>query len=110
MANKNEYAFLSDVELIALLKSNDQKAFEEIYHRYWKKIFAVASNKLDSLHDAEEIVQDIFTSLWNRRISIEITSSLSAYLAVSVNYRVIKNLYKKKNQQRYAENAIRTIS
>lgn len=89
------------MDLMELLTCNDKGAFTEIYNRYWKKLLAVARHKLERLEDAEEIVQDIFVNLWNRRNDIQINSSLNNYLAVSVKYRVIKTLDKYFNRQHY---------
>jgi RNA polymerase sigma-70 factor (ECF subfamily) len=99
----NRYRSFTDSELTGLLQDGDHTAFTEIYNRYWKKLFLVAAHKVKDLEEAEEIVQHIFVSLWNRRESLKITSSLSAYLSVSVKYRVIKALDKQYHQQKYTD-------
>ncbi|HMR18754.1 MAG TPA: RNA polymerase sigma-70 factor [Sphingobacterium sp.] len=99
----NSYAIHTDVELLSLFCQSDAAAFTEIYNRYWKKLFVQAANRIHSLEDAEEIVQDVFTSLWNRRDKLNITSGLSNYLAVSVKYRVIKTLDRYYNMQKYID-------
>lgn len=93
----------TDLELVVALKLDDKSAFEEIYNRYWDKLFSIAAHKLDQLEDAEEVVQNIFISLWNRRVVLNITSTLNSYLAVSVKYRVIKVLEKQYHQRKYAD-------
>lgn len=40
------------------------------------------------LQDAEEVVQEVFVSLWERRHSLEISGSLDAYLNTAVRYRI----------------------
>lgn len=102
----SSYIAYSDCELMNLLRSGDKSAFSEIYNRYWKKLFTVASNKIGQPEEAEEIVQDIFISLWDRRMEITITSSLNAYLAVSVKYRVIKILAKRYQHNKYEEHSL----
>jgi len=96
------YDLRTDGELTDLLKSNDRGAFTEIYNRYWKRLFGIAANKIKDLDDAEEIVQDIFVSLWRRRDDLSGIISLGSYLAISVKYRVIKTLEKRNNAQKYA--------
>ncbi|ATP55673.1 RNA polymerase sigma-70 factor [Pedobacter ginsengisoli] len=96
-----DYSSFSDSQLLSLLREEDHLAFTEIYNRYWKRLFTIASHKLKALEDAEEVVQNIFVALWNRRTNLYVTSTLSAYLAVSVKYRVIKMLDKQYNQQKY---------
>jgi len=98
-----DYDLLTDGELTDLLKSNDKTAFTEIYNRYWKRLFGIAANKIKDLDEAEEIVQDIFVSLWRRREDLSAIISLSSYLAISVKYRVIKTLEKQNNAQKYAD-------
>ena len=100
MGAMNSYVDKSDLELITLMKQHDQAAFTEIYQRYWKKLFTVATNKIQDLEEAREIVQNVFISLWNRREQLEINSSLQNYLAVSVKYRVI-NLLARLNTKRF---------
>ncbi|HEY8930560.1 MAG TPA: RNA polymerase sigma-70 factor [Mucilaginibacter sp.] len=97
------YNILNDKELTGLLQQGDEYAFTEIYNRYWSKLFAVAANKIKELDEAEEIVQDIFVSLWRRREDLADINTLSAYLAVSVKYRIIKLLDKQARQQQYSD-------
>ena len=70
------------------MKDGDENAFTEIYYRYWKLLFSVAGNKLENLTDAEEAVQDVFADLWKRRLDINITHSLKAFLAGAVKFRI----------------------
>lgn len=93
----------NDEELLTLLAQGNEGAFTEIYNRYWKKLFVIAAGRINSLEEAEEIVQDIFTKLWMRRANLNVTAGLSGYLAVSVKYRVIKALDKYYNHQRYID-------
>ena len=103
------YSNHPDSELLALLKVNDEPAFTEIYNRYWKKLFVIAGNKLHDLNEAEEIVQDIFVSIWNRRENLTTITTLSAYLAVCVKYRVIKSLARLNHQQKYKDYSKKNI-
>jgi RNA polymerase sigma-70 factor (family 1) len=98
------YTQRNDEELLWLLKNNDELAFREIYNKYWKKLYIVAANRISNEQDAEEIVQDIFTSLWIRRNTIAIADDgLGKYLTVSVKYRVIKNMGKYAIKQKYLD-------
>ncbi|PTS95203.1 RNA polymerase sigma-70 factor [Pedobacter sp. HMWF019] len=97
---------LPDHELVLLLKEGQHTAFEELYNRYWKKILHLAVQKTGDLIEAENIVQDIFVSLWKRREVLTINSSFNNYLVVSVKYRVIKWLDKQRSKRLYEGNAI----
>lgn len=91
----------SDSELLHLLAGGSDEAFTEIYNRYWKKLFAVAAARIQDMEEAEEIVQEIFVSLWKRRETLEVTTALDRYLVVSVKYRVIKVLGKRYQSRKY---------
>ena len=81
------------------MATGDEKAFTEIYERYWKLLFSIAFNKTGSLHDAEEMVQDIFADIWRRRATIEIKVSLKSYLAAATRFEVYSFLAKEKREQ-----------
>lgn len=103
------YSGFTDEELTALLKEGNHAAFTEIYRRYWKKLFFIAGKKLNCLTDAEEVVQNIFLSLWNRRETIIITTTLVAYLTVSVKYCILKILDKQYHQEKYAQSIAKNV-
>lgn len=75
-------------ELLLSLKKGDPKAFATIYQQYYKQLIIFASTKVDNLQEAEDIVQEIFTSLWQRRKELSINISLRHYLyrAVHLQY------------------------
>jgi RNA polymerase sigma-70 factor (ECF subfamily) len=106
----NAYAIWDDKQLLAHLQAGNEQAFTELYNRYWQKLFSIAANKLNNLAEAEELVQDIFLEIWNRRAELNITSSLSAYLAVSVKYKVINVLAKRNKQNQYYKFASQNTS
>ena len=92
-------------ELLLLLANGDEFAFTEIYNYYWKNLFSVASLKLNNPSEAEELVQDIFLDLWKRRKELQITSSLNAYLAAAVKYKIINILAKRNHHLSYSNHA-----
>ncbi|WP_316805525.1 RNA polymerase sigma-70 factor [Pedobacter nototheniae] len=95
---------LTDNDLVLLLQESNHTAFEELYNRYWKKTLSLAIHKSGDLNEAENMVQDIFVSLWNRREILVINTSFNNYLFVSVKYRVLKYLDKQRSIRLYQEN------
>ena len=96
----------TDSELLELLKINNESAFAELYNRYWKKILTVAIHKTSDIVEAENIVQDIFHSLWQRRNELQIHTRLDNYLMVSTKYRVIKFLNRQRQQRLFEESGL----
>ncbi len=87
-----EYPDFTDSELITLICKGNDSAFAEIYNRYWKQVLYYAAQKTGDMIAAEDIVQDVFVSLWKRRDQLEIKSEFKNYLIVSIKYRVLKFL------------------
>lgn len=103
MAPYNHY---TDTELANMLREAEaisNPAFEELYNRYWKKLLTVAFNRLGSIDEAKEVVQEVFYSLWKRRSSLQLTASPSTYLATAVKYEVINRLAKLQHGIAYQE-------
>ena len=98
---KNFKAY-SDEGLLKLLKKQELGAFEEIYLRYWRKLYSAAYKRIQSRENAEEIVQDIFTSLWVNRHTVHI-EVLASYLITAVKYKVINHFEKEMSRRHYAE-------
>jgi RNA polymerase sigma-70 factor (ECF subfamily) len=79
----------SDEVLLELLKDDDRKAFECLYRKYWSRLYDTAYKRLKSREAVEEIIQDLFTTLWCKRETIQITHSFSTYIFASLKYRII---------------------
>lgn len=82
------YAAQDDAALVGALRHGDTLAFVEIYERYWWALFQLAARKLGSREAAEELVQDLFTTLWHKRAEHQI-QHLQHYLHAAVRHRVI---------------------
>jgi len=91
----------TDEELVDLLKSGDEAAFAEIYERYWSVLFLHARNLLRENEEAADIVQELFTGLWSKAASIQLTGALSSYLYKAVRNRVFDHLKHKKVMNDY---------
>lgn len=79
---------LTDEILLRLLKADDEKAFKEIYSRYWKPVFEAAYRRLASKETAKELVQTVFLRIWEKRHTIQI-HHLQSYLQTAIKNRVI---------------------
>ncbi|NBC24757.1 MAG: RNA polymerase sigma-70 factor [Bacteroidetes bacterium] len=81
---------------------NDEQAFRIIYDRYWSKLFHYALNVLEDKTVCEDIVQEVFVSLWQSSDSLKI-DNLSAYLFQSVKFQIFKYLRNYKIARRHLE-------
>ena len=94
------YETYPDNELVHLLSRDDEKAFTEIYTRYWKVVLAIGISRVKDAYLAEDILHDVFASLWANRHKTEILS-LPNYLASAAKYLVFASIRKRSHEQRY---------
>ncbi len=87
------YSTHTDEQLYEMLQGDDQEAFTEIYQRYWKVLYQRASAMLHDGQLAQDIVQEVFISLWNRRHEAQI-EKLAAYLHQAVRFQELKALHR----------------
>lgn len=97
------YNKLHDNELICLVKKGDDKAFAEVYKRYWGILYRHARRMIKLEEESQDVIQDIFESMWRNREVLEIKGTLSAYLYSSVRYKVFDLLDKGKVRNNYLE-------
>jgi RNA polymerase sigma-70 factor (ECF subfamily) len=76
----------SDLDLVNLFRSGSLPAFEELLSRYESKAFNLAMRFVRNQEDAEEVLQDVFTTLYRKLESFEGKSAFSSWL-----YRIVVN-------------------
>jgi RNA polymerase sigma-70 factor (ECF subfamily) len=90
----------SDNELFDFLKKDNSAAFEEIFNRHWSKLYGAAYKRV---HNKEEIVQDLFASIWFKRNNLQIEGSVVAYLFTAIRYRILNHIQKELVRDNYKE-------
>jgi len=73
--------------------------FEEIYLDYFPRLLRFAQEYVANREDAENIIQDVFMALWERRDDIKIHVSLASYLFILIKNRCIDHLRRKKHAE-----------
>ena len=69
-----------DINLVKQAKSGNTQAFEELYDRYYGKIFALARMTVKNEADAEDILQQAFISAWRNMHSLTSPEAFSTWL------------------------------
>ncbi len=96
----------SEVHLIRRIRESDKLAFELIFNLYKKKLYYFANSYLHSSAESEEILQNVFISLWENRETLKEELSLQNYLyKATVNH--VYNYFKHKMvRQKYVDNLL----
>ncbi|MEN0052206.1 MAG: sigma-70 family RNA polymerase sigma factor [Mucilaginibacter sp.] len=88
-------------ELLHNLKQGRHAAFNTIYDLYSKQLYTYLLHKLTDPDLCSDVLQDLFTSLWEKRAAIEIDTSLKAYLYQSARYKIFDVYRNHKKFQKY---------
>jgi|SRR5690606_6553389 len=92
-----------EIELVSRLKEGEHKAFEEIYHIYKDRLIGNLLNILKSHELVEELVQDLFLNVWNKREEIDLNKSFKSYL-----FKIAANMAKNTIRRAYYDKRMRS--
>lgn len=101
-----EQDLMTDSCLIKALKNEDKQAFQTLYDLHWKDLYKTAYARFRDKQDAEDSVQDIFIKIWEIRHTLEITSSLKAYLQTALKFKIIRVLSRADLHQKTMEHLV----
>lgn len=72
------------------IRHGDLVAFNSVYHQYVSQLFVLAYKHIPDRNDAEDIVQEVFLEIWEKRKEIVIQSSLFNYLYSITRYKILR--------------------
>jgi len=81
---------------LELLRKDDERGMQLIFERYYKYLVVTAYNIQDDDNRAKDIAQDVLFEFWKKRESLEITTSLKAYLRRAVLNKSIDEIRSRK--------------
>ena len=87
--------------LFERVSNDDHAAFEKIFRNFYKSLCSYSKQLVVCPQLAEEIVDDVFCSLWRNRKKIQINTSFRAYLVTSIRNRSLDSLRKRKEIKVY---------
>lgn len=100
MAIYNEF---SDQQLAVLLKEGDHGAFTEIYNRFFGLLYIHAFRRLNDDQEANDLIQEMFTTIWDKRKMLQLNGTLSAYLYAGTRNRILNRFAHRKVSDRYMD-------
>lgn len=102
MTKPHSAILYSDEELLTELRHGNVVAFNELYSKYWRQTYRIAYSKVASREAAEEIVEDFFIKLWQKRDGLVIRNFF-AYLYTSVKNRCLNYIEEKTIENKHWE-------
>lgn len=84
----------SYASLLADIAAGDQQAFSKLYNLFYPSLVQYVVAKVNDQSSADDILQDLFMSVWRSRDRILEIESLPAYLYSSCRYLIIEHVRK----------------
>jgi len=100
-----EIDFDYEFELLKRLQLGDQLAFEALYQNYSKEIYRKLVKMVKNVTLAEELTQDVFVKIWNKREVIAIDQPFRYYLLTLTN-NIVNDFYRKVARDRKLQDEI----
>ena len=85
---------ISDAELARKINAGEKNAYQELFERYASRIFQFSLSYLKSQADAEELVQDVFLKIWEKREILDQSKNIKSFIfkvAVNTIYDFIRH-------------------
>jgi RNA polymerase sigma-70 factor (family 1) len=90
----------NEIEWVEAIRAGDGSAFESVFHAYHAPLCALAYRYLGARDLAEEMVQEVFLGIWERRETWEVRSSVKGYLCTAVRNAALSYLRHERVVQR----------
>jgi RNA polymerase sigma-70 factor, ECF subfamily len=87
---------MSEALLLESVARGDQRAFEELYRRYYRRLARFLAKRIPPSHGADEIINDTLLIVWQHANQFHYSSQVSTWI-FGIAYRVaLKSLRKHK--------------
>jgi RNA polymerase sigma-70 factor (family 1) len=106
VAYKNDITTPSDEQLLDNIAASDPLAFEELYNRYASLLYKYAAARVAHPEDAEEIIQNLFLWLWEKREELIHVYPVKPYLYGAVRHRVADHLAHRAVRHKYRQHIL----
>jgi RNA polymerase sigma-70 factor, ECF subfamily len=80
---------IRDTDIIGRIRQGDVQQFESLFRSSYVSLVRYAGTLIKDQDTAEEVVQDLFCTIWKDREKIRIESSLNGYLFRAVHNRCL---------------------
>lgn len=72
------------------MQRNISIVYDALFRQMYAKLFFYAKGLVGSEDDAQDVVEDVFTDLWQRRDDIEFGDQISSFLYRAVYTRSVR--------------------
>ncbi len=89
----NQAGDIEDKRLARGIKCGEKLAFKQLYEKYAPRIYRFSRSYLKNESDSEELVQNVFVKIWEKRDALDTSHNIKAFvfkIAVNTVYDFIR--------------------
>lgn len=93
----------SDIEIVHDIKNGSVSAFQELYSRYADIVYRNILARVNSSFDADDIFQDFFIQVWEKKDSFQVSSSVKGYLLIWLRNHILNSIKQEQIRDKYQD-------
>lgn len=87
------------------VRTSDERAFESLFRAYFESLSAFAYSYVESREIAQDLVQELFFRLWDRRLTLELPRNVNAYLYGATRNAAVSHLRSRRAESVFLDRA-----
>ncbi len=95
----------TEQQIITRFIEGDEQAFAYLFNQYWQIAYTLCFRYTKCHSDAEDVTQEVFKTLWEKRNELNIHSNFESYLIRSTKNRIL-NYFRAQQSKQYHEEMV----
>ena len=87
---------IPDIQILDILKNKPEVALRSLYSTYYRYVCTVIYKMIGDSATAEDMSQEVFVEVWNRRETLDVKTSLKGYLRMIAVNKTLNYIRSKK--------------
>ena len=93
-------------DVLALVATGDEEAFAELFHHYRRKVYFIAWQVLKSEAASEDVLQEIFLTVWKERENLVKLGNFNSWLNTITRNHLVNRLRKQSSEVIYIKDTL----
>jgi len=93
---------MDEPDIIRLIRTGDETAFEKLFRLYYERLCRYADQFLKDSSLAEELVQDLFVTIWENKVNLNLQVGIKPYLYRAVHNRCLNSIKHEQVKKNYS--------
>src|SRR5690606_30756759 len=99
-----------EYDLLMRVSQGDEAAFLQLYDTHWEYLFIYVSNLLKNRDEAEDVLQELFITIWQSRDRLLHIHDLKSYLWKSVRNMALRKLILDKRRDQSIDSFVNFVA